>query len=134
MKKGKWFLYGAGWLVMAAGMLTLMGFATMYLWNWLIPEIFNGTAITFFQAIGLIALGKLLTGFMGFGSWKGRHWRHHHHDRAYWQKKWESRMENMKPEDREKFKKYYYDRCGWKMKSEDEKKQEEAKQNGYTGA
>ncbi len=114
MKKGKWFLYGIGWLVAGAAMISLMGLATMYLWNWLIPALFNGNVITFLQAIGLIALGKLLTGFMGMGGWRGRRRCGHHHH-GHWRGKWESKMHNMSPEEREKFKQYYYDRCGWKM-------------------
>ncbi len=32
------------------------GGVTMLLWNWLVPPIFNGPAITFLQALGLLAL------------------------------------------------------------------------------
>ena len=34
----------------------------MYLWNWLIPDLFNGPVITFWQAFGLILLSKILFG------------------------------------------------------------------------
>ena len=33
---------------------------TMYLWNWLMPDLFGLTQITFFQAFGLLALASLL--------------------------------------------------------------------------
>lgn len=46
--------------------VTLFGYVIMYLWNWLMPLIFGLTTITFWQAIGLGALSKLLFG--GFGS------------------------------------------------------------------
>ncbi|HNE46951.1 MAG TPA: hypothetical protein PKK72_10890 [Chitinophagales bacterium] len=113
MSKRKYVKYGIGFLFIAAAMVTLMGYATMYLWNWLIPEIFGGTTVTFWQAIGLIALGKLLTGFM---SWGPKSWGKHHmgYKGQHWRAKMEAKLANMTPEEREKFKKYYYDRCGWK--------------------
>ncbi len=129
MKRRNRIKYGVGFLVLGAAMITLMGFATMYLWNWLIPSIFNGGMITFWQAIGLLALGKLLTGFMGWGrhnwgrhyGWHGRHGM----DSGYWRKRWDEKLEKMSPEEREKFKSYYYDRCGYKYGwMKDEKNQE----------
>lgn len=122
MKKGKYFLLGLGWVALAALFITLMGLAVMALWNWLIPELFTGPTITFIQSIGLILLAKLLTGFGGWGrhgGWK----RGHHYKSHYWKQKWESKIANMTPEEREKFKTMYYDRCGWRGFRE-EKKQE----------
>lgn len=117
--------YGIGWLIAGAFMITIMGFATMYLWNWLIPAVFNGVTVTFWQAIGLLALGKLLTGFGGMGrhTWKGKHsWKGHGmYDRSYWKHRMEQKMEHMTPEEKEKFKSYYYDRCGWRLNEKDTK-------------
>ena len=47
------------------GIVLFFGYMIMFLWNWLIPEIFGLTTITFWQAIGLALLSKLLFG--GFG-------------------------------------------------------------------
>lgn len=44
--------------------IALVPFATMYLWNWLMPEIFNLTVINYWQALGLLILSKIL--FSGF--------------------------------------------------------------------
>ena len=41
------------------------GWITMTLWNWLVPVLFNGPVITFWQSIGLLLLSKIL--FQGFG-------------------------------------------------------------------
>ena len=37
----------------------LVGFPTMWLWNWLMPTIFRLTKITFFQSVGLLILTGL---------------------------------------------------------------------------
>nr|WP_298995716.1 hypothetical protein [uncultured Allomuricauda sp.] len=49
----------------------LMGFVVMWLWNWLMPTIFGLTTIGYWQAIGLLALAKILFG-MGNHSSKGK--------------------------------------------------------------
>ena len=40
----------------------LSGWVTMLLWNWLVPVIFGLGTITFWQALGLIILIKLVFG------------------------------------------------------------------------
>lgn len=40
----------------------LSGWVTMLLWNWLVPVIFGLGTITFWQALGLIVLVKLIFG------------------------------------------------------------------------
>jgi len=38
----------------------ILGFPLMWLWNWLMPTIFNLPEITFWQALGLNALATIL--------------------------------------------------------------------------
>jgi membrane protein required for beta-lactamase induction len=38
----------------------VLGLAVMYLWNWLMPAIFDLPHITYWQAVGLTVLGHLL--------------------------------------------------------------------------
>ena len=67
------------------------GNAVLYLWNWLMPAIFGLPAITFWQALGLLALSWiLLGGLRGFG---------HPHSHPRWSRRWR----NMTPEERERF-------------------------------
>lgn len=47
-----------------------MGFAIMGLWNWIMPAVFGLGMITFWQAIGILILGRLIFG----GFRKHRHW------------------------------------------------------------
>ena len=42
--------------------VTAFTFALMLLWNWLMPVIFGLAIITFWQALGLLALSKILFG------------------------------------------------------------------------
>ena len=38
----------------------ILGFPLMWLWNWLMPTIFNLPVITFWQALGLNVLSSIL--------------------------------------------------------------------------
>lgn len=51
---------------------TAFTFALMLLWNWLMPAIFGLTVITFWQALGLLALSKILFGKGQRPSWQNR--------------------------------------------------------------
>jgi len=65
----------AGWVLLgitaAVGFAFLLGYAIMLLWNWLMPEIFGLIEITYWQAVGIIILAKILFG--GFGHKKHDH-------------------------------------------------------------
>jgi hypothetical protein len=101
MKNRKWWIF---FVAPPAAVLFvfLFGEAVKYLWNWLVPALFTGAhLITFWQALGLLLLSRIL-----FGSWhsnngKGRGPRG-------WRKKWES----MTPEEREAFRHRMSARCG----------------------
>jgi len=103
------FMFAFGWVV-------------MMLWNTLIPEIFNGPVVTYWQAVGLLVLARLLVG-RGWGGWGGGgHWGH---KRQYWKRHWREKLESMTPEEREKFLAGMKGRCGWYFRGEwDEKKEE----------
>lgn len=48
-----WFL-----MIIVIGLLSI--FPIMWLWNWLVPSLFNGPEITFWQTAGLYLLINLL--------------------------------------------------------------------------
>lgn len=85
--------------------LGIIGLVTMTLWNWLVPALFAGPVITFWQALGLLALSKILFWTFGKrGGHYGGHWK------PYWKHKWN----DMTPEDREKLKARMKERwCNW---------------------
>lgn len=96
----KWIFKGIGIGALVVLGILLLGYATMYLWNWLMPYLFHLPEINFIMAIGLVVLSKILFGgFHGRGGRWGRH--------RYWKAKWES----MTPEEREKFKTDFAMRC-----------------------
>jgi hypothetical protein len=69
----------AGWMVLGIIGFTafafLFGAVVMWLWNWLMPVIFNLGVITYWQAVGLAVLGRLLFGSLHHGG--HGHGRHH---------------------------------------------------------
>lgn len=88
----KRFLRGLKFLPIAVLFVALFGLIVMALWNWLMPALFGLKVITFWQAIGLVILSKILFG--GFrGGPRGMHWRH----------RMMERMDKMTPEERERF-------------------------------
>ena len=47
-------------ILMVVLVAAILGFPLMWLWNWLMPGIFNLPEITFWQALGLNALSSIL--------------------------------------------------------------------------
>jgi len=90
MKSGRIKLALMGIVALAA-----LSAALMLLWNWLLPGIFGLTAITFWQALGLFVLSRLLFGHFGFGRNKIMH----HEQRSRLHEKWMK----MTPEQRKEF-------------------------------
>jgi hypothetical protein len=80
-------------ILMVIVALFVFGFATMHLWNWLMPAIFGLPMITFMQALGLVVLGKILFGGIHRHSGGGRGWKRH----------MEQRWARMSPEEQERF-------------------------------
>ncbi len=93
MKKGKWI---AKVVLIGAVMLLLVGFVTMALWNWLVPVLFSGAEITFWQALGLLLLARILFGGWGRGrrNCGGPSWKH----------QFRETFSSMSPEERARFK------------------------------
>jgi len=80
----------------------VFGFVVMALWNWLMPALFGLRLITFWQAVGLVILSKIL-----FGSFHS-----HGGGRTHWRRRMRERWEQMTPEERAKFKDGMRGWCG----------------------
>jgi hypothetical protein len=72
-----------GFGILGLGFITLAVFITMSLWNALIPLLFHGPVLTFWQTAGLFILSKiLLSGVAPGGHNRGRReWRRKYHDK-----------------------------------------------------
>jgi hypothetical protein len=96
------------WIAPAAilGMLIFSwigGEVVMLLWNWLAPTLFGLRQITFWQALGLLALCRILFGGFGFGGGSRR---------SSSRRRMAERWEQLTPEERERFRQGLHDRSG----------------------
>lgn len=97
--KGKYFFFP---LIILA--LLGFGLVVMLLWNAILPNVTGVSKLTYWQAVGLLLLSKIL-----FGSFRPGKKSHRHKSKAqYWRKKWMS----MSDEERAKFKQEWRHRCG----------------------
>jgi len=94
-----WVARVAAFIVLAAG---LFAFIVKSLWNWLAPAVFGGHTITFWQALGILVLSKVLFG--GFGP--------RHGPPAFWRRRMHERWARMSPEERDRFRRGLRERCG----------------------
>jgi hypothetical protein len=100
--------------IVFAGVIALAAIV-MWLWNWLVPDLFNGPMINFFQAIGLMLLSRILfRGFHKMGGCNGQPY-------GPWNN-WKQKMENMSPEERERMRELWKKRCGGYNCDDDVKK------------
>lgn len=101
-------------LLCGLAFVTAVIIIVMCLWNWLVPELFNGPVIDFWKAAGILLLAKILFGFdkghgrcskcvggKGPGSWKNR-----------MKEKWNEKMAHLSPEEKEKIKNKWKE-CWW---------------------
>jgi hypothetical protein len=71
------------------------GTVVQQLWNWLLPPLFGWRELTFWQALGMLALCRILFGgFGGGGKYRRRY--------------------DWTPEEKERFRQRMADKCGWR--------------------
>lgn len=89
-KKHWWIFIVAPFAI--AALIAIGGEVVMHLWNWLTPPLFGWRTMNLWQAIGLLALCRIL-----FGRWGGGG----HGPGRRWEKR--ERWARMTPEEREQF-------------------------------
>jgi hypothetical protein len=99
-KPKKIFFFIAAILVFA----TVIGTVVMLLWNAILPNILNTRPIKLWEAIGLLALFRLLTGSLRFGL-RGR-------GTPYQKNAFKEKWMNMTEEEKAEFKARWKARCG----------------------
>ena len=106
-----WMMKCLAFMVFAPLLVAALSVAVMLLWNALIPSLFAGPVLTFWQAAGLLVLCRLLFG--GF--------RPHHHGHHHWRHRaWHDRWHRMTPEERDRFRDGFR---RWKDMSRDERRE-----------
>jgi len=89
----KWIYFAPLAILGMLVFIAIGGEVVLQLWNWLMPMLFGWRQITFWQALGLLALCRILFG--GFG---GRGF-----PRSNIRRRMAERWEKMTPEERERF-------------------------------
>ena len=108
MDRKFWLLRGLCFFLFAALFITVAGFATQALWNWLMPALFRLPPITLGQTFGLLLLSRIFFG--GFrGGGRPRAWAR---KRREWQQRMAGRLDHLGPEARENFRQQMRSRCG----------------------
>ena len=100
--KALWVMRGLRMAALAIVAVAVFGFILMILWNWLAPAVFGARTITFWQALGILVLSKIL--FSGFGGRPGH--------RGHWKNRMRDRWAQMTPDERERFRQGLRNRCG----------------------
>ncbi|MCB0464939.1 MAG: hypothetical protein KDC78_04575 [Aequorivita sp.] len=91
-------------------LLFLLPFAIQALWNSILPEIMNVSKITYWQAMGLFVLSRILFG--GFGCRKHCRGKHcNGHMASYGNTSVKEKFMNMTDEEKAAFKERWKDRC-----------------------
>ena len=104
MSRRKRFLVFASFAIAGIALFTFIGGVfVQLLWNWLTPPLFGLPQITFWQALGLLALCRILFGGLGVGGSSGSRMRHRMNE--HW--------EGMTPEERERFRRGMCERWGF---------------------
>jgi hypothetical protein len=100
MKTKTGFKY-AGFGVLGVAGVFGFTFVVMWLWNWLVPDIFNGPVLGYWQTLGLLILSKILFSGIGGGSSSKSSRKHHcgdgdysHMPKSRWRQKYETKMKS----------------------------------------
>ena len=99
--RGRWMFRILKFAAFLAVAFLVFGFVVTRLWNFVMPPLFGFHLITFWQAVALIALGRLL--FVGFRPRSGG---------MFWRRRMMERWGGMTPEQREKFREGMRGGCG----------------------
>ena len=111
----KWIFIAPLAILGVAAFVFIGGQLVLHLWNWVLPPLFGFPEVTFWQALGLLALCRILFG--GFG-WRGSG-RSHVRSRVFARvadriaDRVGDRWDAMTPEERERFRARVRERCGF---------------------
>jgi hypothetical protein len=105
----RWIFWAPLVLLVVLLFIVLGGTIVRLLWNWLLPPLFAFPEITFWQALGLLALSRILFGGLGLHGGSGSHYR----------RRWEA----LTPEERERIRERMRERWGFGPRTTEDKGQ-----------
>ncbi len=108
MKKRFWIRKAAGFTLMVIAAVFVFGFVVMSLWNGVLVPVLGISTVSFWQALGILVLSKILFGgFKGGhrGKWGGGPQKH------MWGHEMREKWQHMSPEEREQMKQQWRARC-----------------------
>ncbi|HEY8399700.1 MAG TPA: hypothetical protein VIK89_00485 [Cytophagaceae bacterium] len=112
MKKN-WFLVCFRWLIFFIIAVVVLSFVVMKLWNWILPDLFAIAPLTYPKALGLLVLTRILFGNFKSGQGHCSQCTHNKYNKGgNWKRKFKDKLKSMTPEERERFKENYYNKCG----------------------
>jgi hypothetical protein len=98
----KWILLAPLAILALLLFIALGGEVVRQLWNWLLPPLFGWRQVTFWQALGILALCRVLFGGLGG----------HHSHRSNFRRRMADRWDRLTPEERERLRQGMHRRCG----------------------
>ena len=109
----RWFFMAPLALLAMIGFTFLFGWIVMQLWNWLLPPLFGWPALSYWQALALLVLCRILFGRVAPRGFNRQHWRHRMRERC----------QNMTAEERERFRQRMRERWGFAQEAGESKGQ-----------
>jgi hypothetical protein len=107
----KWIFLAPLAILALLAFIAVGGAVVQLLWNWLLPPLFGWREITFWQALGLLALCRVLFGGFGRHGFSNSNVRRRIADRMA--DRMTERWGAMTPEERERFRQGMRGRCGF---------------------
>jgi len=108
-----WIVYAPLAILGVLLFIVIGGTVVQLLWNWLLPPLFGWRQITFWQALGLLALCRILFGGFGRHGGSRRHSAIRRRIADRMADRVAERWEDMTPEERERFRERIRERCGF---------------------
>lgn len=106
--------------------LVLFTFTVQWLWNALIPDLFQGPHLSFAQTLGLLVLSRIL-----FGPWGQSQKNCGYNKKNYWRMKFKEKMAHLSPEERAKYQSFFQ-RSRWGNNWVTEEDNQDTFENGET--
>jgi hypothetical protein len=109
-----------GGVVCFAVSVLIFGFIVMWLWNALVPSLFHGPQLNYWQSVGILVLTKILFRGIGRGGSCGGSCGGPWKSKADWRARFEEKLATMSPEDRDKCRSKWSSYCGWDSNAKSE--------------